>query len=97
MAAVPPTAFQLNSVVRVQVRARCSPSSSRRGALVGSASAQAPVVSAVKMCNGDPVTYSDSQVIAFGCVDNEVVQCGYNANTNPNDYQGALWAFINCR
>ena len=66
-------------------------------ALVGSASAQAPVVSAVKMCNGDPVTYSDSQVIAFGCVEYEVVQCGYNANTNPNDYQGALWAFINCR
>ena len=70
--------------MRVQVRAMFSKFVAAC-ALVGSASAQAPVVSAVKMCNGDPVTYSDSQVIAFGCVDNEVVQCGYNANTNPND------------
>ena len=52
---------------------------------VGLARAQAPT-----MCDGTPVPAADGQLIAFGCVVNEVVQCGYDANANPNDYNGAL-------
>ena len=50
-----------------------------------------------QMCDGSDVTAVANQLIAFGCVDNEVVQCGYDANADTGNYDGALAAFMGCR
>eukprot|EP01046_Picozoa_sp_COSAG06_P040967 COSAG06_NODE_5022_length_3783_cov_3.150109_2_plen_967_part_01 len=37
------------------------------------------------------------QLVMFGCIEHETVQCTYSANANPNDFEGALAAFAECR
>jgi hypothetical protein len=50
-----------------------------------------------RMCDGTTVGMTSSQSIAFGCIENEVLQCDYDSSTAPTDYAAALAAFIGCR
>ena len=43
-----------------------------------------------------PLTPAANQLIAFGCINHEVVQCSYNSNNAVDDYAGALSAFADC-
>ena len=63
-------------------------------ALVGIVKAQEPA-----MCDGTPVSTvaQTGQLIAFGCIENEVLQCAYSANADPDNYPGAWTAFQACR
>ena len=61
-------------------------------ALVGACSGPLEVAN----CDGSPLTPAANQMIAFGCINHEVVQCGYNSNNAVDDYAGALSAFADC-
>jgi hypothetical protein len=48
-------------------------------------------------CAGGPPNNVEGQLVTFGCIEHETVQCTYSANANPNQFQAALDAFAECR
>ena len=48
-------------------------------------------------CAGRQPSPLEGQLIMFGCVTHEVTDCGYSANSNPDDFVGALAAFEACK
>ena len=50
----------------------------------------------VANCDDSPIEPADGELIAFGCIQHEVVQCGYDSNTAVDDYAGAISAFNDC-
>ena len=50
------------------------------------------------MCSGAPVPAgAANQLVTFGCIDHETVQCTYNANDGGGDFPAAYSAFLGCR
>ena len=49
------------------------------------------------MCSGVRPTAIGDQLLTFGCVDHETVQCTYNANEEGGDYDASMAAFAACR
>ena len=50
------------------------------------------------MCSGvRPTDAGGNQLITFGCIDHETVQCTYNANDGGGDYAASMAAFADCR
>ena len=51
-----------------------------------------------EMCSGAAVPAGNAnQLITFGCIDHETVQCTYNANDGGGDYAASMAAFAACR
>ena len=50
------------------------------------------------MCSGArPSDAGGGQLLTFGCIDHETVQCTYNANAAGGNYAAAIAAFNDCR
>ena len=49
------------------------------------------------MCSGVRPTAIGAQLLTFGCIDHETVQCTYNANAGGGDYDASMAAFAACR
>jgi hypothetical protein len=50
----------------------------------------------VKDCDGNAITTTRGQIVAFGCISHEVTNCGYNTNNDAGNYAAALAAFYAC-
>ena len=55
--------------------------------------------SGIDMCSGErPTDAGGDQLLTFGCIDHETVQCTYNANAaGGGDYAASMAAFADCR
>eukprot|EP01046_Picozoa_sp_COSAG06_P013118 COSAG06_NODE_786_length_12305_cov_9.158774_4_plen_967_part_01 len=53
-------------------------------------------VGELRSCTGMVVVPRPNQLLVFGCIRHEVVQCGYNSVEHPGDYDRALAAFAEC-
>ena len=50
----------------------------------------------VKDCDGNAITTTRGQIVAFGCINHQVTECAYNTNTDAGNYAAALAAFYAC-